>query len=129
MDFIEKELEVDILAAALGTNQQDNPELLGLLAKKLQQILPKNTRVKRRFFGLGSIQEITVFFDEYRFQVSRQRYGSLSAKVIKVVRGIVIKTTEIPFEQWNYEIAQELARLAQRSADTRNAIKKLVMHI
>jgi hypothetical protein len=39
----------------------------------------------------------------------------------------VLKTTEISVDQWTEEIAQHLAHLAQRSAQTRQALNKFVL--
>jgi hypothetical protein len=127
-DSLEQSLAVDVLAASLRMDKQESGDLLEFLAKKLQQSLPKNTQIKRGgFFGTGEIQQITIYFDENYYQINRERYGSFTAKVIKVVRGVVIKTTEIPMEQWNDELALELSRLAQHSAQMRDALNKFVI--
>jgi hypothetical protein len=46
---------------------------------------------------------------------------------LKLVRGVVLKTTEISIDQWTEEIAQQLAQQAQRSAQTRQALNKFIL--
>lgn len=123
-------LEVDVLAAALRMDSQEAGDLLEFLAQKLEQSLPQNTTVKRGGWLLSKqhpVQEITVRFDDYHYQIVRERHGSFTGKVMKLVRGVVLKTTEIPVEQWTDEVAQQLARLALRSEQTRRALNKFVI--
>jgi hypothetical protein len=128
MGELDPALEVDVLAAALRMDSQESGDLLEFLAKKLLLSLPQNTTVTRSgIFGGGSVKEITVRFDDYHYQVTRERHGSLTAKVMKLVRGVVLKTTEIPIDQWTENVAQQLSQLANRSAQTRDALNKFVI--
>lgn len=129
-DNLDQALEVDVLAAALRMDHQESGDLLEFLAKKLEQSLPQNTTVTRGGWFLSKehpVQQITVSFDDYQYQIIRERHTSFTAKVMKLVRGVVIKTTEIPIDQWTDEVAQQLAQLAQRSAQTRSALNKFVV--
>lgn len=129
-DNLDQALEVDVLAAALRMDHQESGDLLEFLAKKLEQSLPQNTTVTRGGWFLSKehpVQQITVSFDDYQYQIIRERHGSFTAKVMKLVRGVVIKTTEIPIDQWTDEVAQQLAQLAQRSAQTRSALNRFVV--
>ena len=127
---LDRALEVDVLAAALRMDRQESGDLLEFLAKKLEQSLPQNTTVTRGGWFLSKehpVEQIAVRFDDYQYQINRERHGSFTAKVMKLVRGVVLKTTEIPVEQWTDEVAQQLANLAQRSAQTRGALNKFVL--
>ena len=129
-DNLEQALAVDVLAAALRMDHQESGDLLEFLAKKLEQSLPQNTTVTRGGWLLSKehpVQEITVRFDDYQYQITRERHGLFRAKVMKLVRGVVLKTTEIPTDQWTDEVAQQLAQLAQSNAQTRNALNKFVI--
>ena len=129
-DNLEQALAVDVLAAALRMDHQESGDLLEFLAKKLEQSLPQNTTVTRGGWLLSKehpVQEITVRFDDYQYQITRERHGLFRAKVMKLVRGVVLKTTEIPTDQWTEEVAQQLAQLAQSNAQTRNALNKFVI--
>jgi hypothetical protein len=126
---LDRTLEVDVLAAALRMDRQESGDLLEFLAKKLEQSLPQNTTVTRGGWFLSKehpVQQIVVRFDDYHYQLNRE-HGSLTAKVMKLVRGVVLKTTEIPIEQWTDEVALQLAHLAERSAQTRDALNKFVI--
>jgi ATP-dependent Clp protease ATP-binding subunit ClpA len=128
-DF-DQALQVDVLAASLRMEHQESGDLLEFLAKKLEQSLPQNTTVTRGGWFLSKdhpVQEITVRFNDYQYQILRERQGSLTAKVMKLVRGVVLKTTEIPVHQWTDEVAQQLAQLAESSAQTRRALNKFVI--
>jgi len=128
-DF-DQALQVDVLAASLRMEHQESGDLLEFLAKKLEQSLPQNTTVTRGGWFLSKdhpVQEITVRFNDYQYQILRDRQGSLTAKVMKLVRGVVLKTTEIPIHQWTDEVAQQLAQLAENSAQTRRALNKFVI--
>src|SRR6478672_1969077 len=128
-DF-DQALQVDVLAASLRMEHQESGDLLEFLDKKLEQSLPQNTTVTRGGWFLSKdhpVQEITVRFNDYQYQILRERQGSLTAKVMKLVRGVVLKTTEIPVHQWTDEVAQQLAQLAESSAQTRRALNKFVI--
>ncbi len=127
-DNLDQALAVDVLAAALHMDKQESSDLLEFLAKKLQLSLPNNTQVKYSgFLGMGAIQQITIRFNENHYQINRERYGSFTPKVLKVVRGVVIKITEVSMEQWNDQLALELSHQAQRSGEMRNALSKFVI--
>jgi len=129
-DDLDKALEADVLAAALRLNNQESGDLLEFLAHKLEQSLPQNTTVTRGGWFLSKehpVQEILVRFDDYHYQIVRAKHGSLTASVMKLVRGVVLKTTIIPLEQWTDEIAQQLAQLAERSGKTRRALNQFVL--
>lgn len=129
-DNLDRALEVDVLAAALRMDHQEAGDLLEFLAQKLEQALPQNTTVTRGGWFLSKehpVQEITVHFDNYQYKISREQHGSFTAKVMKLVRGVVLKTTEIPIDQWTDEVAQQIAELAKRSSQTRSALNKFVI--
>ena len=129
-DDLDLALQVDVLAAALRMDHQESRDLLEFLAQKLAQSLPQNTTVTRGgglFSREHPVKEILVRFDDYHYQITREQHGSLTAKTLKLVRGIVLKTTEIPLDQWTEEVAQKLVQLAQCNAQTRQALNKFVL--
>ena len=128
-DNLDQALAVDVLAAALHMDHQESGDLLEFLAQKLEQSLPQNTIVTRGggFFAKDHpVREITVRFEDYQYQIVRER-GSLTAKVMKLVRGVVLKTTIVSVEQWTEEVAQQLAVLAEQSGQTRMALNRFVL--
>jgi ATP-dependent Clp protease ATP-binding subunit ClpA len=126
---LDQALAVDVLAAALRMDHQESGDLLEFLAKKLEQSLPQNTTVTRGGWFLSKnhpVQEIMVRFEDYHYQIVREQHA-VTAKVLKLVRGVVLKTTVIPVEQWTDEVAQQLAELAGRNGQTRIALNKFVL--
>ncbi len=124
---IEQSLEVDVLAAALSIDRRESGDLLELLARKFKRFLPRNTQVQRNWFGFGAIKTVTLCFDDYHYQISRERYGAIAAKTIKVIRGVSIKTTEISTAEWSQQVAQALAKIAARDAEVRNALSQFIL--
>jgi hypothetical protein len=120
-------LEVDVLAAALSLDRKDSGDILELLARKFQGSLPQNTKVERKLLGLGAIASVTLCFDDYHYQISRERYGAIAAKTIKIIRGVKIKTTEIPTTEWSLAVAQALARMAANNAQFKDSLSKFIL--
>ena len=53
-EYLDRALEVDFLAAALSGDRRSSGYLLECIAQKLQLFLPRNMKVERNSFGLGS---------------------------------------------------------------------------
>jgi hypothetical protein len=126
----DRSLEVDVLAAALRLDRDESGDLLEFLAKKLELSLPQQTTIARSGNFLSKqrpVKEIIVRFNDYHYQLVRDRHGSVTAKVMQLVRGVVLKTTEISIDTWTDEVAQQLAQLAAQSSQTRTALDKFVI--
>jgi hypothetical protein len=123
-------LEMDVLTAALRMDKQQSSDLLEYLAQKFQACLPESTTVKRGGWVLSAqrpVEQLTIRFPDLHFQLDRQKHGPVTAKLMKIVRGVVLKTTEIPTEEWTKQLAETLAEAAKQNAATRDALQKLVM--
>lgn len=127
MDDFDQALEVDVLAAALALDRAETGDLVTLLAQKLTGILPRNTHVKRGLLGLGEIQTVTLDLNEDVYEIDRSRDGSLTAKAIKVVRGVKIKTTELTTAEWSQAVARSLSQIAIRDARFRDGLDRFVL--
>ena len=104
--------------------------MLESLAKMLSVAVPENTTVTRGGWFMSSslpIEELTVRFDEYSYQIAKQKHGSFTARAQKIVRGVVLKTTEIPIDKCIDEILSELTKMAQSNAAARRALNKIVL--
>jgi hypothetical protein len=123
-------LEMDVLTAALRMDKQQSHDLLEYLAQKFQACLPENTIVKRGGWMLSAerpVEQLTIKFPDAHFQLDRPKRGPVSAKIMKIVRGVVLKTTEIPTEEWTKQLAESLSEAAKQNAATRDALQKLIM--
>lgn len=128
-DELDQALQVDVLAASLRMNQSEMKDRLEYLAAMLEQSLPANTTVRRGGWFLSAVkpvEELTVRFDDYHYRILRQRHGSLTAQQMKLVRGVVLKTTDIPIDQCMDEIVRELANLSENNSQARVALNRFV---
>src|SRR6202521_4129726 len=117
-------LEMELLAASLRADSTDSRAFLEALAVKLEGSLPNQTTVTRHssiFSREHPVKEINVTLGDYQYRISRERQGPIITQRAKVVRGIVLKTEQIPMEQWIKELAQALAEVAAHSAQARMA--------
>jgi hypothetical protein len=101
-----------------------------VLASKLQGALPNQTSVTRHsslFSREHPVKEIVVALGDNQYRMARERQGPLMASRAKVVRGIVLKTDQIPVEQWIEELAEGLALEAARSTQARSALEQFLL--
>ncbi|WP_144080422.1 hypothetical protein [Gloeobacter kilaueensis] len=122
-------LEADVFAATLRMGLADTRDLLEFLAQKFELALPEQTTVRRGgwlFAREHPVEDLSLDFDEYQYQISRQGHALPVARIQKRVRGVVLKTTELPIEEWLSAVAAELARQAERSEITRRALDRFV---
>lgn len=126
---MDEALEVDILAASLRMEGAQSADMMEHLAKKLQLALPEHVTVTRGGWILSSsrpVKDILVRFEDSHYQLTKDKYGPVSAKHMKIVRGVALKTTDITFDQWIDGLAKEMAELAGRNTQAREAMAKLV---
>ena len=121
--------QIELLAASLRFNASDISNSMLALATLLQSIAPQTCQVKKKKRGLRSketsIEEISIQLGEYRFLMSVGP-RSLAVDSPKIVRDIVIKTEDLPVDQWISSLAEMLALESQRSESARIAISKLL---
>ncbi len=131
MDENMEPLQVDLFAASLRADMTDLKAFMEALATKLEGALPMQTAITRQsslFSREHPVKEIAVTFGDFQYRLTRERQGSpLIAQRAKVVRGIVLKTEQIPVEQWIEELAQLLAQEAERSMQARMALERFLL--
>ena len=129
-DELDSPLQMELLAASLRADSSDAKAFLEALATKLEGSLPDRTTVTRHsslFSREHPVKEITVLLGDYQYRIGRGRQGPIMAQRAKVVRGIVLKTEQIPMEQWIEELAGELAQVAASSAQARSALERFLL--
>lgn len=128
MEEDNQSLEVDILAASLRLDGKQSQEALELLAKKLLLALPDNVTVTRGGWLLGEkpVKEILVRFEDFHYQLVKEKQGPVISRQLKIVRGVALKTTDISYDEWTKLVAQEMAALAAANASARDALDKMV---
>lgn len=129
-DELGEPLQMEMLAASLRADSTDVKAFLEALASKLSGSLPNQTTVTRHS-GLFSrehpVKEILVTLGDYQYRISRERQGPVVTQRAKVVRGIVLKTDQIPMEQWIEELAGALAQIATNNAQARIALERFLL--
>jgi hypothetical protein len=122
-------IDVELLAATLRSSSSDLAVFVEVLADKLEQALPGRVEVGRRGTRfLGKEKRV----ERLQCQLGDQRYllaargGSVETRRATAVRGVVLKTEELPLEEWLGALAQALAAEAQTSERARLALQGLL---
>lgn len=122
-------LRFEVLASSLRADLTDTGLFLNALADKLGGALPQQCAVERRgglFAREKPIARVSVELGEYRYMIERASHGGLRAARTKVVRGIALKTEELPVDEWIETLSQELAQYAARNTQARLALERLL---
>jgi hypothetical protein len=122
-------VDVEVLAASLCASSSDLAMFVDVLAAALEQALPGRVTVVRRATRfLAKTKRVERFqcdFGEERYLLA-VREGSVETRRAKAVRGVVLKTEELPLEQWLEGVARSLAAEAQTSERARFALEQLL---
>jgi hypothetical protein len=119
----------EILASSLRADLTDTKAFLGALAEKLGGALPALCQVERKgglFSKEKHVQRVTVELGEHRYSIEHGDRGGLRAARAKIVRGIALKTDELPIDSWIEELSRDLAAYAARNAQARVALERLL---
>lgn len=129
-DELSEPLQVEMLAASLRADTTDLQAFLEALATKLAGALPNSTVVTRQnklFSREHPVREIAITLGEYQYRISHEQQRPLVTLRARVVRGIVLKTEQLPMDQWIGELAGDLAQEAAQSAQARNALERFLL--
>src|SRR5271156_5764353 len=75
---------------------KDQGFFLELLAKTLSTALPDETALQTKGFLKKAVVGVQVSLGDYRYCFEKPDHGPVLAKKTKIVRGIALKTEEIP---------------------------------
>lgn len=128
-DF-EDALQVDVLACSLQMDKSQSGDMLEYLATKLSSALPEETEITRGGWFLSSsrtVTELTLKLGDVGFQMLREKKGAITARQMKIVRGVVLKTEEVDVEKWVQNLAAALAAMAEKNSRTKEALQKFVI--
>ncbi|MBX9670143.1 MAG: hypothetical protein K2X93_21260 [Candidatus Obscuribacterales bacterium] len=122
-------IQFEVLAARLKDDHGASVDLLELLAKMLDSSYSSGTKITRGGWIMSKerpIEELSVRFDEWQFQITRAKHGTVNASSKKLVRGVALKTNEISLEQCIEEILKEVVKLSEKNSQTRAALDKFI---
>ena len=128
-DF-DQALEVDVLACSLQMDKSESGDLLEYLATKLSGALPEETEITRGGWLLSNkkpVGGLSVTLGDIGFQMVREKKGTITAREMKIVRGVTLSTKEVPTDKWVQDLAEALAKVAEKNKTTREALKKFVI--
>ena len=129
-DDFDQALQLDVLAASLRSDTAQSKDMLEQLAKMLQAAVPDGVTIARGGWFMSKerpIEELNVKFDDYQYQIVRQKHGSMIARSMKLVRGVVLKTNEVSVEKCIEDILASLKDMSEKNAQTRRALNKFVL--
>ncbi len=126
----EPEPDIDLLMASLRADAADLHTFLQVLAVKLEDALPGHVEIQRHgglFSHDKSVERIAVDLGEHQYSISTGRHGQLQAQRLRVVRGIVLKTEDLPVDDWIRELVTDLGQRAETSSQERIALERLLL--
>ena len=119
----------DLTASSLRADATDGRTLAEVLAAKLGEALPDQTRIRRQGGRLLSrdkrIESVEVQLGEETFVLSLSG-GKTETSRAKTVRGAVIKRQELPLDAWLEALSVALGAEAQRSEAVRMSLERLL---
>jgi hypothetical protein len=123
------EVSVELLAASLRASSSDLRTFVEVLADKLEDALPGRVRVERkptRFLGKQKrVERLQCELGGQRYLLA-SRDGAVEARRATAVRGVVLKTEELPLEEWLDALAGDLATEAQTSEQAQLALQRML---
>jgi hypothetical protein len=124
------EQDFDLSAAGLRADGEDLRVSLEVLASKLEAALPGRAQVERRGEGLlgrgaKHVRQVRVELGEMRYQLAL-RDDRVEGFRERQVGGISIKREALDPQEWVSALAADLRTEAQRSAEARQALARLL---
>jgi hypothetical protein len=119
-------LDFELLAASLRADTSDMRIWIEVLATKLERALPGRVQVHRGgLFGKRAVQQLEIELGAWRLSL-RVEHQYPVAERIHIVRGIALKTEQLPVDAWIICLSQALSELAATSAREQAAIQSLL---
>jgi hypothetical protein len=121
--------DFDLVAASLRADSSDLETFVEALATKLEASFPGHVKVERkgsRFVpGVRRVRRISLPLGDSTFELEHDA-GRVSCSKRAVVRGIALRTEELPLDIWVDTLSAALVAEAGSSASARAALERLV---
>src|ERR1700759_2615886 len=118
--------DLDLVASALRADAGDVDVFFDVLVGKLEQVLPGQVDVERGgFLGRGKPERVVVVIGDANYEAEREK-RRVRCRRRNIVRGIALKTEELPVDAWIDQLSGDLIAEAQRSERARVALQELL---
>jgi hypothetical protein len=123
-------MALDLAAAEVRADSGELQALVGALAVRLEQALPRLVAVKRHKIGgfrskETEIQSISLNLGEARFDLVRTP-GGFDCTRHNVVRGITLKREQRELDQWIDEVVAAVTHVAEVGEQARTSLEALI---
>ena len=105
---------------------KDQGFFLELLAKTLESALPDETATQTKGFLKKSLVGVQVSLGDVRYSFEKPDRGPVLAMKTKIVRGIALKTEEIPVAEALQDLGEAMETRAAKSGQAREAMAKML---
>jgi hypothetical protein len=114
------------LFSALRTEGQPTDELLNSVAKRLHEAFPDLSRVEWSggFLSAKRLSAFELTAGNTCFRLKHASNGILAERA-EVVRGIVVKTTQLPVDEWLASLSATLSEYAAENSRSLAALQRL----
>lgn len=114
---------------AIGAGAKRSRDLVNAVASKLYDAFPLMTEVDRGMFGAGPAKRVAITVpvgnDRLRYALALGRSGEVETTCAKIVRGVTIRTEQVPFEQWAHALYEDLHAYARSSEQAQQMLAQL----
>jgi hypothetical protein len=105
-------------------------DLVDAVAAKLHAAFPLLTEVDRGLFGNAPARRVAITVpignDRLRYVLALGRSGEIETTCAKIVRGVTIRTEQVPFETWARALYEDLSAYAKSSAQAQDMLANLI---
>ena len=127
-DAGQTDLNIDLVTASLRADMSDLRAFVEALAAKLEDAMPGAVTVERRrdgMFGPKQVRRIALEASGQRLEL-RADGASIQTRCARLSAGIVLKSEEVPTDEWLRALGEALADQARTSQTTRQALERLL---
>ena len=118
------------IAEGLARSYEGDRELfLRLLVESLAPALGERLQIERAgnwFRRDGPIRRLRLDLDDHHLTLEVGKGGALTTTRTRVVRGIALKTEELPVEEWLQSVSQAVADYARTHREALDALRRRV---
>ncbi len=119
--------QFDLLAASLRADAVDLRAFVEALAVKLSESFPARVRIERKggLHGRGRVRRLAVTLGDGEYELHNEE-GTVTCARRVMVRGIALRTEQLPLEGWIDELAAGLLVEADKTEADRVALERML---